>query len=365
MSSYQQKELQLKETFDDNKESKKILYDELDLKEIFDYNKESKKIFYDEWDLKEPMLQPGEKRLTVSPIQHPDIFEKYEIAEGCFWPPSEIDLSNDTEDWKKLSSDEQEFLSKILAFFAASDGLVLENLNMNLCSRPQYLEIRMFFDFQAAMENIHSVVYSRLIETYIIDPIQRSNLLNGVKTNAYIGRKADWCRRYMHNVSFRKNLVAFAIVEGVFFCGSFCSIFWIGETKTLKGLTQSNGLISRDETLHFEFAAFLYRKLEHQMTDDEVYELMQEAVKLEVEFITDAVPCTLVGINATLMKQYVEYVADRLLLLLGHPKLYTVENPFPFMNKIGAYTKSNFFEKKGVNYNRRGNVGQIITDADF
>jgi ribonucleoside-diphosphate reductase subunit M2 len=282
------------------------------------------------------------------PIQHQDIWQMYKKQVDCFWRAEEIDLSKDLTHWEALNKDEQMFISMILAFFAASDGIVLENLAQRFMSDVQVSEARAFYGFQIAMENIHSETYSNLIETYIKDKEEKSRLFNAISNYPCIKKKSDWAQKWIHDnrSSFATRLVAFACIEGIFFSGAFCSIFWLKKRGLMPGLTFSNELISRDEALHCEFAVLLYSKLVKKIDKARIYEIIKEAVEIEIEFICDALPCRLIGMNSQMMTQYIQFVADRLSVQLGYKKIYNVLNPFDFMELISLESKTNFFEKK-------------------
>jgi ribonucleoside-diphosphate reductase subunit M2 len=296
----------------------------------------------------EPLLAPDDNRFVMFPIQHQDIWQMYQKQIDCFWRPEEIDLSKDLTHWEALNKDEQMFISMILAFFAASDGIVLENLAQRFMSDVQVSEARAFYGFQIAMENIHSHTYSNLIETYIKDKEEKSRLFNAISNYPCIKKKSDWAQKWIHDnrSSFATRLVAFACIEGIFFSGAFCSIFWLKKRGLMPGLTFSNELISRDEALHCEFAVLLYSKLVKKIDKARIYEIIKEAVEIEIEFICDALPCRLIGMNSQMMTQYIQFVADRLSVQLGYKKIYNVLNPFDFMELISLESKTNFFEKK-------------------
>ena len=296
----------------------------------------------------EPLLAPDDNRFVMFPIQHQDIWQMYQKQIDCFWRPEEIDLSKDLTHWEALNKDEQMFISMILAFFAASDGIVLENLAQRFMSDVQVSEARAFYGFQIAMENIHSHTYSNLIETYIKDKEEKSRLFNAISNYPCIKKKSDWAQKWIHDnrSSFATRLVAFACIEGIFFSGAFCSIFWLKKRGLMPGLTFSNELISRDEALHCEFAVLLYSKLVKKIDKARIYEIIKEAVEIELEFICDALPCRLIGMNSQMMTQYIQFVADRLSVQLGYKKIYNVLNPFDFMELISLESKTNFFEKK-------------------
>ena len=300
----------------------------------------------------EPLLTPDENRFVMFPIKYEDIWNMYQKQVDCFWRPEEIDLSKDLSHWDGLNKDEQHFISMILAFFAASDGIVLENLAQRFMSDVQVSEARAFYGFQIAMENIHSNTYSNLIETYIKDKEEKNKLFNAISNYPCIKKKSDWAQKWIHDnrSSFATRLVAFACVEGIFFSGAFCSIFWLKKRGLMPGLTFSNELISRDEALHCEFAILLYSKLIKKMDKNRIHDIIKEAVEIEIEFICEALPCRLIGMNSQLMTQYIKFVADRLSVQLGYKKIYNVTNPFEFMELISLESKSNFFERKSDAY---------------
>jgi ribonucleoside-diphosphate reductase subunit M2 len=300
------------------------------------------------------------------PIKHQDIWEMYQKQVDCFWRPEEIDLSKDLTHWEGLNKDEQTFISMILAFFAASDGIVLENLAQRFMSDVQVSEARAFYGFQIAMENIHSHTYSNLIETYIKDKDEKHKLFNAITNFPCIKKKSDWAQKWIHDnrSSFATRLVAFACVEGIFFSGAFCSIFWLKKRGLLPGLTFSNELISRDEALHCEFAILLYSKLIKKIDKARIHEIIREAVEIEIEFICEALPCRLIGMNSELMAQYIQFVADRLAVQLGYKKIYNVLNSFPFMEMISLDSKTNFFEKKSDAY-ALADKTKTINDFEF
>lgn len=304
----------------------------------------------------EPLLRDNPNRFVLFPIRFPDIWQRYKHAESAIWTMEEIDLGNDMKDWETLNDDERHFVKHVLAFFAASDGIVLENLAERFMSDVKIPEARCFYGFQIAMENIHSETYSMLIETYIRDTEEKRHLFEAVESIPCIRRKAEWAMRWIRSSeSFAERLVAFAAVEGIFFSGSFCAIFWLKKRGLMPGLTFSNELISRDEGLHTDFACLLYeRHLVRKLSDERVYEIIGDAVAIEKEFICGALPVRLIGMNSDLMAQYIEFVADRLLVALGHEKLYNVSNPFDFMEMISLQGKTNFFEKKVGEYQKAG-----------
>ncbi len=304
----------------------------------------------------EPILESNNSRFVLFPIQHDDIWAFYKKAEASFWTAEEIDLSPDLIDWEhKLNDNERHFVKHILAFFAASDGIVNENLAEHFLSEVQYTEAKFFYGFQIAIENIHSETYSLLIDTYIKDSADKSHLFNAIDTLDCVRRKAEWALRWIDKGSFAERLVAFAAVEGIFFSGSFCSIYWLKKRGLMPGLSFSNELISRDEGLHCDFACLLYTKhLVNKLPKEQVKEIIMDAVVIEKEFITDALPVKLIGMNSDLMAQYIEFVADRLLLELGNEKVYNVSNPFDFMDMISIQGKTNFFEKRVGEYQKAG-----------
>ena len=300
----------------------------------------------------EPLLVEDENRYVMFPIQDQDIWRMYKKQIDCFWRAEEIDLSKDMKDWEQLSGDEQYYIKMIIAFFAGSDGIVLENLAVRFMSDVQLSEARAFYGFQIAMENIHSEVYSLLIDTYIKDAEDKSRLFNALNTFPCITKKGDWARKWINDKrsSFAVRLIAFACVEGIFFSGAFCSIYWLKKRGKMPGLTFSNELISRDEALHTEFAILLYNKLQRKIKKQKVIDIIKEAVVIEQEFICEALPCRLIGMNAKMMSQYIEFVADRLFVQLGYDKVYNSANPFDFMEMISIEGKTNFFEKRVGEY---------------
>ena len=312
----------------------------------------------------EPLLMPDDNRFVMFPIKYQDIWDMYQKQVDCFWRPEEIDLSKDLTDWEALEKNEQYFISMILAFFAASDGIVLENLAERFMSDVQVSEARAFYGFQIAMENIHSTTYSILIETYIKEKEVKHKLFNAISNFPCIKKKSDWAQKWIHDKrsSFATRLVAFACVEGIFFSGAFCSIFWLKKRGLMPGLTFSNELISRDEALHCEFAVLLYSKLIKKMDKTRIHEIIKEAVEIETEFICDALPCKIIGMNAELMTQYIQFVADRLCVQLGYKKIYNVRNPFDWMEMISLESKTNMFEKSISEY---ALANKTISDNDF
>lgn len=305
----------------------------------------------------EPLLQENKKRFVLFPIKHHEIWQMYKKAEASFWTAEEIDLSKDLHDWhNRLNNDERFFISHVLAFFAASDGIVNENLVQRFSNEVQAPEARCFYGFQIMMENIHAETYSLLIDTYINDAKQREYLFDAIETIPCIKKKADWAIKWIEDTesTFAQRLVAFAAVEGIFFSGSFASIFWLKKRGLMPGLSFSNELISRDEGLHTDFACLLFTHLKNRPSQKSVENIITEAVSIECEFLTDALPCALLGMNAKLMTQYIEFVADRLLISLGNPKFYNSTNPFDFMESISLAGKTNFFEKRVGDYQKAG-----------
>ena len=300
----------------------------------------------------EPLLQEDANRYVMFPIKDNDIWKMYKKQEDLFWRAEEIDLSKDNKDWDTLNDDEKHFISMILAFFAASDGIVLENLGVRFMNEVQLSEARAFYGLQIAMENIHSITYSTLIDTYIKDKAQKEKLFNALHEYECIKKKGEWAIKWINDKksNFATRLVAFACVEGIFFSGAFCAIYWLKKRGLMPGLTFSNELISRDEALHTEFAVLLHNKLEKPLKKAKIHEIISEAVTIELEFITDALPCRLIGMNQILMTQYIEFVADRLSLQLGGDKIYDSKNPFEWMENISIETKTNFFEDRVSEY---------------
>ncbi|MBO9631894.1 MAG: ribonucleotide-diphosphate reductase subunit beta [Chitinophagaceae bacterium] len=305
----------------------------------------------------EILLQENKDRFVILPINYPKVWEMYKKHEASFWTAEEIDLSGDLKDWASLNDGERHFISHVLAFFAASDGIVNENLAVNFMSEVQLPEARCFYGFQIMMENIHSETYALLIDTYVKDPQEKHHLFHAIDTVPAVKKKAEWALRWIENGSFAERLVAFAAVEGIFFSGSFCSIFWMKKRGLMPGLTFSNELISRDEGLHCEFACLLYSMLNQQLPHEQVYKIIGDAVRIEKEFITDALPVDLIGMNAKLMQQYIEFVADRWLVELGCEKMFGTANPFDFMEMISLEGKTNFFEKRVGDYQKAGVMG--------
>ncbi len=302
----------------------------------------------------EVLLRENKDRFVILPINYPAIWEMYKKHEASFWTAEEIDLTDDQKHWDNLSDGERHFVSHVLAFFAASDGIVNENLAVNFMSEVQVPEARCFYGFQIMMENIHSETYALLIDSYIKNPVEKDRLFHAIDTVPCVKKKAEWALKWINNGNFAQRLVAFAAVEGIFFSGSFCSIFWLKKRGLMPGLTFSNELISRDEGLHCEFACLLYSMLNNKLSKEEVTEIIADAVVIEKEFITDALPVRLIGMNADLMGQYIEFVADRWLVELGYDKLYFANNPFDFMEMISLQGKTNFFEKRVGDYQKSG-----------
>lgn len=319
----------------------------------------------------DPLLSEDTKRYVIFPIKRDDVWRMYKKAEANFWTTEELDLSKDLKDFNGLADDERYFIENILAFFAASDGLVNENLVERFCKDVQLLEAKFFYGFQIAMENIHSETYSLLIDTYVKDITKKHMLFNAIETIPSVQKKANWALKWINDEksTFGTRVIAFAAVEGIFFSGSFCSIFWLKKRGLMPGLCFANELISRDEGLHTEFAVLMYSMLNDKPSKDTILEIIKEAVELEKEFITESLPCKLIGMNMDLMKQYIEYVSDRLLLMLGLEKVYNSSNPFPWMELISVQGKTNFFEKRVGEYSniagseKENNVFEL--DDDF
>ena len=322
--------------------------------------------------VEEPILKENPNRFVLFPIQHNDIWEMYKKQEASIWTAEELDLSPDLVDWEsKLNDDERFFIKHVLAFFAASDGIVNENLAENFLSEVQYTEAKFFYGFQVMMENIHSETYSLLIDTYIKDTKEKNYLFNAIETFEPVKKKADWAMRWIDNGSYAERLISFAAVEGIFFSGSFCSIFWLKKRGLMPGLTFSNELISRDEGLHCDFACMLYNNhLVNKLPKEQVQKIIADAVEIEKEFVTESLPVRLIGMNSDLMSQYIEFVADRLLTELGNDKIYNTSNPFDFMDMINLQGKTNFFEKRVGEYQKSGvlnneNNTTFSLDSDF
>lgn len=321
------------------------------------------------------LLLTEENRLTIFPIKYENIWDMYKKAVSSFWTAEEIDLSKDIDDFNKLNDNERTFIKHILAFFSSSDTIVNINLGERFLNEVQLLEAKFFYAFQMTIENIHSETYSLLIDTYFKDPVEKYEAFNAIQYIPCVKKKADWCFKWIndHESTFAQRLIAFAIVEGVFFSGAFCSIFWLKERGVMPGLSFSNELISRDEGMHVEFAILLYSMIKEKLSQEKVHNIMKEAVEVEKNFIIESISCSMLGMNADLMIIYIEFVADRLLAQLGYEKIWNSNNPFPFMERISIETKSNFFESRVSQYSK-ANVGskqehseirKFALDADF
>jgi len=320
----------------------------------------------------EPLLKENPNRFVLFPIEHNDIWSFYKKSEASFWTAEEIDLHQDISDWEnRLNDDEKHFVKHVLAFFAASDGIVNENLAENMVNEVQYTEAKFFYGFQIMMENIHSETYSLLIDTYIKNNKEKDYLLNAIEHLDCVKKKAEWALEWIDNATFAERLIAFAAVEGIFFSGSFCSIFWLKKRGLMPGLSFSNELISRDEGMHCDFACLLYNNhIQNKLPKETIQKIICDAVEIEKEFVSDAIPVRLIGMNADSMCQYIEFVADRLLVALGNEKVYKAENPFPWMDLISLQGKTNFFEKRVGDYQKAGVMAekdkQIFSlDEDF
>jgi ribonucleoside-diphosphate reductase beta chain len=322
----------------------------------------------------EKILQENPGRFVLFPIEHHDLWKLYKQQEACFWTAEEIDLSQDITDWEnKLNNDEQHFVKHVLAFFAASDGIVNENIATNFVNSVQYTEAKFFYGFQIMMENIHSETYSLLIDTYIKDKEEQNKLFNAIETVPAIQKKAKWAMNYIDNGTFVERLIAFAAVEGIFFSGSFCSLFWLKKRGLMPGLTFSNELISRDEGMHCDYACHLYNNhIENKLSEKKIKDIICGALEIEKEFILEALPVRLIGMNSDLMAQYLEFVTDRLLVALGCSKVYNTTNPFDFMENIAIQGKTNFFEKRVAEYQKAGvhnksdeELDSAFSDMDF
>ena len=302
----------------------------------------------------EPLLTETRNRHVIFPIQYDDVWSMYKKHVSTYWTVEEIDFSKDGKDWDTLTHDEQYFIKNVLAFFAASDGIVNENLVLNFMSEIKVPEVLAFYSFQNAIETVHSETYSLLIDTYIKDEIEKNRLLNAVETIPCIKKKADWAMKWINSTddNFATRLIAFACIEGIFFSGAFCSIYWLKERGIMHGLTFSNELISRDESLHTEFAILLYSHIVNKLSEEKVHEIIKDAVTIEKEFIIESLPCRLLGMNSELMSQYIEFVSDRIAVQLGYNKIYNIVNPFDFMDRIGLEDKQNFFEVRVSNYSK-------------
>lgn len=320
----------------------------------------------------EEILSEEKNRFVLYPVKYDKIWKMYKTAVSSFWTTEEIDFSKDINDWsQKLNDNERFFISNILAFFAGSDGIVNENLSARFLNEVMIPEAKAFYGFQIAIEFIHSETYSLMIDTFIKDNVEKDRLFNAIQTIPCIQRKAEWALRWIENkeAAFSMRLIAFAIVEGIFFSGAFCSIFWLKERGLMPGLCMSNEFISRDEGLHTEFAILLYSMIHDRLSQEMVFDVVKDAVDIEIEFITDSIPCALLGMNAELMQEYIRFVADRLLTQLGYDKLYNAKNPFPFMDRINLEHKTNFFENRESNYSKakvgQKNVYEFSINADF
>merc|ERR1711923_637401 len=318
----------------------------------------------------EPLLKENPSRFVILPIQYDSIWKMYKKAMASFWTAEEVDLGQDLKDWDRLKDEEQYFIKHVLAFFAASDGIVNENLVEKFMQEVQVPEARCFYGFQIAIENIHSEMYSLLIDTYIKDPAEKDNLFNAIETVPAVKKKANWALNWINNASYAERVIAFASVEGIFFSGSFASIFWLKKRGLMPGLTFSNELISRDEGLHTDFACLMFHHLKNKPSVARILQIVCEAVDIEIEFLTEALPCALIGMNHDLMAQYIKYVADRLLIELGCERFYNVENPFDFMENISLEGKTNFFEKRVGEYQKAGVMSKeedraFSLDCDF
>jgi len=315
----------------------------------------------------ELLTKKNERKFVLFPITYQDVWNLCKKQQQAFWTAEEIDFSADIIDWKKLNNQEQEFIENVLAFFAGSDGIIFENINCNFAEEIQIPEIRYFYSFQGTMEQIHSECYSLMIDTYVKDEKRKNNLFNAIQSLPAVKQKAEWATKWLDNsIPFAKRLVAFAIVEGIFFAGSFCSIFWLKNTKNLmtKALAKSNELIARDESLHVDFAVLLYSYVNNKLSSEEINELFIEAVKIEKSFITESLKCSLLGMNSTKMIQYIEFVSDRLLQQLGYNKIYNVTNPFSFMDAICLDGKTNFFEQRVTEYNRAEQLNKATEELN-
>ena len=318
----------------------------------------------------EDILVNTDNRFVLFPILHEDIWTMYKKHVASFWTTEEIDLTNDLRDWEKLSQDEQKYIKYVLAFFAASDGIIVENLAQKFCNEVQYPEARAFYSFQSAMEQIHSETYSLLIDTYIKSTEEKKFLFNAINNIPIVRKKADWALKWINNDNnFSERLIGFVIVEGLFFSASFCAIYWLKKRGLMPGLTFSNELISRDEGLHCNFGCLIYSKLSNKLSSENIYNMIKEAIEIEKEFVSESLPVELIGMNSKLMIQYIEFIADRLLIQLGYEKLYNVLNPFEWMDMISLQGKTNFFEKRVGEY-QKANImnnkkNEFIIDEDF
>lgn len=314
----------------------------------------------------EELLQQEDNRLTIFPIKYPKVWDMYNKAVSTFWVPEEIDLSKDLDDWNALNENERYFIKHILAFFSSSDTIVNMNIGERFINEVKILEAKFFYGFQEAIENIHSHTYSLLIDTYVKDKNEKDKIFNAIMHIPCIKQKADWCFKWIndHEASFAQRLVAFAIVEGVFFSGAFCAIFWLKEKGKMPGLTFSNELISRDEGLHVEFAILLYSMINNKLSEETVYGMFEDAIAVEKNFIIDSIPCAMLGMNSSLMTEYIQFVADRLLLQLGYQKKWHASNPFPFMDRSNLECRTNFFESRVAEY-AKANVGAEVNHEEI
>lgn len=314
----------------------------------------------------EPLLQPNPNRFVIFPIQYADIWKMYKDHVSVFWRPEEVDLSKDMVNWQRLTDGERHFVKRVLGFFAGSDGIVMENLAQRFINEIQVPEAKFFYGVQMMMETVHSEMYSLLIDTYVADRTEKLEILRSIQTVPCIQKKADWALQWISNeeADFPTRLLAFAAVEGIFFSGAFCSIFWLKQRGLMPGLCASNEFIARDEGLHTEFACLLYSKCKHRLSTERAHSLIRDAVQIENEFITEALPCSLIGMNAARMSEYIQFVADRLLVSLGYERLWGMQNPFPWMERISLEGKDNFFEKRVTNYQMAG-VGVDAAKMSF
>lgn len=317
----------------------------------------------------EPILIPDDDRFVILPVKYQDLYQMYKSAVACFWTAEEVDLSKDLGDWVKMTKDEKHFISLILAFFACMDGLINENLAVRFFNEVQNSEARLFYGFQMSIEGIHQEVYANLIDTYIKDKNEQKKLFNAINTYPCVKKKADWVKKHISaDTSFAERLIAFICVEGIHFSGAFCAIYWFRTRNLLQGLCFSNELISRDEALHTEFGVALYKKLKYKLKQDQIHAIIRESVAIETEFICEALPCRLIGMNSVLMTQYIQFVADRVCLQLGYDKIWNVPNPFSYMETISIERKSNFFEVRVSEYalaNKEQNGDIFEMDSDF
>jgi ribonucleoside-diphosphate reductase beta chain len=330
------------------------------------YNADTSKIY----DNDEFLLKKNKNRFVLFPIKYTDIYEEYKKVESTFWTTNEIDLSKDINDWNKLNDNEQYFIKNIIGFFAGSDGIIIENLAVRFLNEIEIPEVRSFYSYQIFNENIHSETYSLLIDTYIKDNEEKNKIFNSIENIPCIAKKASWAYKWIQNneVNFATRLIAFAIVEGIFFSGSFCAIYWLKKRGLMPGLTFSNELISKDEGMHCHFACLLYSYIKNKLKEEIVHQIFKEAVIIEKEFITESISCNMIGMNSIMMKQYIEFVSDRLLIQLGYSKIWNTENPFDFMELISLRPKSNFFELRVGEYAKSTiseNNDNFTLDNDF